>query len=184
MDTLLRAPWTVDEFLAWEDRQEGKHEFDGFDVIEMTGGSRAHQRIVFNLLTSLTARLDPSFDAVQEMRIRFGNRVRYPDVTICAEPVGQKVKTLLDAIAAFEVLSDETARTDRTIKLSEYAEIPSLQYYVLLEQDRIAVTIHHRQAGHWQTHAITEGKLNLPALGLTLPLAEIYARLQFQPPPG
>ena len=46
MDTVLDRPWTTETFLAWEDRQEGKYEFDGRDVIPMTGGSIAHQRIV------------------------------------------------------------------------------------------------------------------------------------------
>ena len=46
MDTVLDRPWTTDSFLAWEDRQEGKHEFDGRHAIPMTGGSVAHQEIV------------------------------------------------------------------------------------------------------------------------------------------
>lgn len=37
MNLVLREPWTVDRFLAWEDRQEGRHEFDGTQIIEMTG---------------------------------------------------------------------------------------------------------------------------------------------------
>lgn len=53
MNVALRDPWTVERFLAWEDKQEGRHEFDGVRVITMTGGCRAHQRIVFNLLRLL-----------------------------------------------------------------------------------------------------------------------------------
>ena len=41
MDTVLDRPWTMERFLAWEDRQEGRHEFDGQQVIPMTGGSLA-----------------------------------------------------------------------------------------------------------------------------------------------
>jgi hypothetical protein len=43
---VLNKPWTLDSFLAWEDRQEGKHEFDGQAIIPMTGGGIAYQRIV------------------------------------------------------------------------------------------------------------------------------------------
>ena len=49
MDTVLDRPWTTESFLAWEDRQEFKYEFDGQRVIPMTGGSVAHQRIVANI---------------------------------------------------------------------------------------------------------------------------------------
>ena len=56
MDTVLDRQWTSETFLAWEDQQEGKYEFDGFRVIPTTGGSVAHQVIVFNLCV-LLARL-------------------------------------------------------------------------------------------------------------------------------
>ena len=49
MDTVLDRAWTVDSFLAWEDRQERKHELDGHGIVRMTGGSIAHQRIVMNV---------------------------------------------------------------------------------------------------------------------------------------
>jgi hypothetical protein len=49
MDTVLDRVWTTETFLAWEDKQEGKHEFDGRRVIPVTGASLAHQDIMFNL---------------------------------------------------------------------------------------------------------------------------------------
>jgi hypothetical protein len=73
MGTVLDRPWTTETFLAWEDRQEGKHEFDGRHVIPMTGGSLPHQDIAFNL-RGLLGRLpaDRPFRTVQEMRVRIG----------------------------------------------------------------------------------------------------------------
>ncbi len=38
-------PITLAEFLAWEERQELRHEFDGFAPVAMTGGTRAHETI-------------------------------------------------------------------------------------------------------------------------------------------
>ena len=46
-------PKTSESFLAWEDRQECKFEFDGRRVIPMTGGSIAHLRIVANVWPAL-----------------------------------------------------------------------------------------------------------------------------------
>jgi hypothetical protein len=70
MSTQLSEPWTVERFLAWEDEQEGRHEFDGTRVIPMTGGSRRHQRLVSRLLRLLEDSLDlERFDVVQEMRL-------------------------------------------------------------------------------------------------------------------
>jgi Uma2 family endonuclease len=100
MDTVLDRPWTTETFLAWEDKQEGKHEYDGQRVIPMTGGSLAHQDIVFNLRAVLARLLAGGpFRAAQEMRLRIGDRVRYPDVVIFAGQLDQSTWTLLDAVA-------------------------------------------------------------------------------------
>ena len=55
MNVALREPWTVERFLSREDAQEARDEFDGTRIIEMTGGSRAHHRIIFNLMRLLAA---------------------------------------------------------------------------------------------------------------------------------
>jgi Uma2 family endonuclease len=181
MDTVLDRPWTTDTFLAWEDRQEGKHEFDGRHVIPMTGGSLAHQDIVFNL-RGLLGRLlaGRPFRVVQAMRIRIGHRIRYPDVLVCAGPLDQTTRTLTDAAAIFEVLSGDNATTDRVEKLIEYAEIPSVRCYVLLEQTAVAATLFRREPGAtWTASAHTGGDLALPGLDIMLPLADLYQGLTF-----
>ncbi len=106
MDTVLDRPRTTDSFLAWEDRQESKYEFNGREVIPMSGGSVAHQVIVFNLLVQLRHLLmDLPFWTLHAMRLRIGTRIRYPDVVIGTAPIDQTTRTLADAMAIFEVLS-------------------------------------------------------------------------------
>lgn len=147
----------------------------------MTGGSVAHQDIVFNL-RALLARLlaGTAWRPVQEMRLRIGSVVRYPDLLVCAAPLAQTQRTLSDAVLLFEVLSDDTATIDRVQKLIEYADVPSLQYYILLEQSCHAAVICRRApAGSWVTMAQTEGAIILPELSLSLPFAEIYRGLVF-----
>ena len=181
MDTVLDRPWTAETFLAWEDKQEGKYEFDGRRVIPMTGGSFAHQDIVFNLRGVLGRLLaDQPFRIGQEMRLRIGSCARYPDVIICPGPLDQTTRTVTDAVAIFEVLSDDTATTDRVSKLSEYADVPSLRAYVLLEQTAVAATLFQREAGGpWIASAHTTGDLLLPGIGIAVPLADLYLGLSF-----
>jgi hypothetical protein len=45
-------------FLAWAAKREGRCELAGGRVVMMTGGSRAHAQIIFNLTQILGARLD------------------------------------------------------------------------------------------------------------------------------
>jgi Uma2 family endonuclease len=188
MDTVLDRQWTTDSFLAWEDRQEGKYEFDGRNVIPMTGGTVAHQVIVFNLLVVLGRLLAHlPFRALHEMRHRIGSRVRYPDVVVCASPLDQTTRTLTDTVAIFEVLSDDTATKDRVDKLIDYAAVPSLRCYVLLEQTVMAATLFQREpGGGWIANAHTDGELVLPGLDVRLPLTDLYQGLTFpaQEPAG
>ncbi len=181
MDTVLDRPWTTDSFLAWEDRQEGKYEFDGREVIPMTGGSVAHQVIVFNLLVHLRRiMMDLQFWALHAMRLRIGTRIRYPDVVIGTAPIDQTTRTLADAMAIFEVLSDDSATTDGVAKLIDYAEAPSLRCYVLLEQTMMAATLFQREPGGvWIASAHTDGELLLPGLDVRLPLVNVYQGLTF-----
>jgi Uma2 family endonuclease len=182
MDTLLDRPWTTEQFLAWEDQQEGKNEFDGFRVVPMTGGTIAHQVIVFNLLTLFAGLLTgTSLRALHEMRIRIGPQIRYPDVLVYSGPLKQTLKTLNDAIVIFEVVSDDTAASDRVAKLIDYANVPSLQYYIILEQESCAAIVNRRESGGtWTGAAQTEGAIALPELNLILPIEEIYRGLSFE----
>jgi Uma2 family endonuclease len=124
-----------------------------------------------------------SFLAVQEMRLRIGRRIRYPDVAICAAPLDQTMRTLTDALAVFEVLSEDTATTDRVIKLIDYADVPSLRTYMLLEQTTIAATLFQREpGGQWVASAHTKGALVLAGLETALPLADLYRGLSFPVP--
>ena len=182
MNVVLREPWRFERFLSWEDAQDGKHEFDGTRIVEMTGGSRAHQRIIFNIMRLLSERLDPAaFDAVQEMRADVGGKVRYPDVAVCAGRIPDGVRTLRDAVATFEVLSDDTADTDRAAKRIEYAKLPSMRRYVLLEQYSMAATVLELVAGEWVETQVTAGNIALPEVGIELPIDEVYRGVCFPP---
>lgn len=182
MNIVLREPWSVERFLSWEDGQEGKHEFDGTRIVEMTGGSRAHQRIIFNIMRLLSEHLDPAaFDAVQEMRVEVGGRVRYPDITVCAGRIPDGVRTLRDAVVTFEVLSDDTADIDRDEKGIEYARLPSMRRYVILEQRSMGVTILELGADGWNETRVVAGTIALPEIDIELPLDEVYRGVRFPP---
>ncbi len=181
MDRVLDRIWTTETFLDWEDRQEGRFEFDGQDVSAMTGGSFAHQRIVLNLCVALLGRLgENAARLAQEMRLRIGTRIRYPDVLIASGPLAQTTRTVTDAVAIFEVLSDDTAATDRITKLIEYADVPSLRCYVLLEQAQRAAVVYRREGrGEWTATAHDSGHLTIAGTGLVVPLDALYRGLSF-----
>jgi Uma2 family endonuclease len=178
VNLILHEPWTVDRFLDWEDKQENRHEFDGTQIIEMTGSSRAHERIVGNLLRLLEDALDLArFDVIQEMRIDVGGKIRYPDISV-VEGTIEEERTLHDALVLFEVLSEDTVDIDLGAKLAEYLGLPSIRRYVTTEQHRKSLTSRERTPSGWTSIELTSGTLDLSELNVSLPLDAIYRRIR------
>lgn len=190
MSTALHRAMTLEEFLAWEDRQERKHEFDGFEPVAMAGGTEAHLILQRNLAIRFGGRLldrrGPCRFLGADARLVTGlGTSRYPDGMITCTPPDPRRTTQHDPLVVFEVLSDSTAATDRTRKAREYHATPSIQRYVMLEQTSIAATIYTRTAeGPWSvTLLLGDDLLALPEAGLDpVPLAELYAELDFAEP--
>jgi Uma2 family endonuclease len=85
----------------------------------------------------------------------------------------------------FEVISDDTARTDRIEKLREYQATPSIRRYVILEQRSIGAMTFFRKGEDWVVSALTEADtLDLPEIDIAIPMSELYTGLQLAPPVG
>lgn len=118
-------PMTLGEFLAWEDGQEVKHEFDGFGPIAMAGGTSAHAAIQRNLAVALTVRLrgKPSQFYGSDLKIEVRGRIRYPDGFVVCSPLPGSTKVVRDPVVIFEVMSESSSSTDLITKNHEYASI-------------------------------------------------------------
>ena len=84
-------------------------------------------------------------------------------------------------VAIFEILSPATELADRTDKRRDYQRLASLRHYVLIAQDEPRVEIYSRRGQGWRFEEL-EGRdatLTVGALGIELPLAEIYEGLSF-----
>ena len=177
MNVALRQPMSLDEFLAWEARQEFRYEFDGFQPVAMTGGTRAHASIQRNLAISIGGRLrgTPCQFLGSDFQLRLENTVRYPDGAVFRTRGAPSDRNARDPVVVFEVLSASTAGTDRVAKNREYQATSSVQRYVMLEQDRIAAIVFDRAGGDWSGHLLTGSEiLRLPEIGIELPLSELY----------
>jgi Uma2 family endonuclease len=169
---------TIDEFLAWERRQELRYEFNGFAPVAMTGGSIAHSIIGTNLVRDLEDRLrgKPCRAFRGDLKIIVADRVRYPDALVTCAPVAQQSDIVPEPVVVFEIISPSTAATDRITKNNEYRATPSIQRYVMLEQTRMAATVFTREGDDWVGRlASGEAVVAMPEIGIELPLAALYA---------
>jgi Uma2 family endonuclease len=184
MNLAVRKPMTLAEFLEWEERQPLRYEFDGVGPVAMTGGTAGHADIQANLAAALRTRLrgQPCRFYGSDLKFQVAEgHVRYPDGMVVCSPVGRTATAVYDPIVVFEVLSPSTAGNDRIVKAREYQATPSVQRYVMLEQDGVSATVYARSGETW-THEIliADSILSLPEIGVELPLAELYEGIVFE----
>jgi Uma2 family endonuclease len=172
---------TIEDFLAWEERQELRYEFDGWESVAMTGGTDRHEAIGGNIRALLRDQLrgKPCRVRGPTLKVEVMGRIRYPDAFVYCTPVPPGETVIREPVVVFEVLSPGTSRTDRIEKLREYQATPSIQRYVILEQDSIAAMVFARHGDRWDVRPATTGDvLTMPEIDVTLPLADIYADVE------
>ena len=183
MSMAHRISMALDEFLAWERRQELRYEFDGFEAVAMTGGTLNHSTLATDLVAALRSRLRPGCRAYRgDVKILVAGRVRYPDAAVTCSPIDGQSDILPNPVVVFEVLSHSTASIDRVTKNAEYAATPSIQRYVMLEQVRIGATVFARDGEKWVGTVLLDGAvLAMPEIGVELPLRDLYAGVELPP---
>ncbi len=186
----LQQRYTPEEYLAYERQAAYKNEYIGGQIIAMSGVSFEHSLISGNLFRVLSNQLldRPCSVHASDLRVKVRTRTMYtyPDVTVvCGEPQLEDahVDTLLNPTLIIEVLSPSTERYDRGAKFDYYRALASLQEYLLVSQDQALVEHFVRAGDDWRltvTHDLA-AVVPLPAIGCTLPLAEVYRRITFPP---
>jgi Uma2 family endonuclease len=180
MSAALKSSMTLESFLAWEEGQEERHEFDGSRPVGMTGGTDAHEAIGGTLRALLRDRLlgKPCRVRGPTMKVEVLGRIRYPDAFVYCVEVAPTETVIRAPAVVFEVVSPSTSRVDRIEKLREYQGTESIQRYVILEQDSIAATVFSRLGQDWLARALTEGdSLDMPEIDVRMELSALYAEV-------
>ena len=177
------GPMTVEEFYAFTDNRPDDEKWeliDGEPVLNASP-SRFHQRIMKNLVVALGSR-EQAAGATWEMLPGLGVLVSdtsrpEPDVLILpnSPSVDLTRRDRDDVIVAFEIMSPSTASRDLKWKRSAYTSLPSLTHYVIVAQDAVEVVVFARDSGFAEQRMNSlDDVLTFPALGVSLPLCEIY----------
>jgi Uma2 family endonuclease len=185
--------YTIEEYLKIADDSEVKLEYVDGEIVSMAGGTANHSLISENFGRELGNRLKGKPCRVYDSNLRVGipgnPRYMYPDrLVVCGKPAfdprDKKNLSVMNPRFVVEVLSESTERSDRGEKFTRYRELESLQEYVLVSQDRPQVETFFRQIdGTWllTPYFGMESVLRLRSLEIELPLAEIYAGVEFPP---
>ena len=173
---------SVEEYLEGELVSSVKHEYIAGAVFAMVGARNAHNMIATNALIAFGSRLKGNpcrpFNSDTKIRIRMSNHLRfyYPDVSIVCDqnPLSDTFQD--QPVLIIEVLSESTRRLDDGEKRDAYFRIPSLKYYILLEQDAAVAVVYQRREQQFDRHEFThiDDSIALDSLNTSLPLRELF----------
>ena len=174
--------YTPEEYLALEEKSEVRHEYFDGEIFAMAGASKSHNLLAQNLTLSLRAPLRGTGCQVFMEDVRLvveeNSHYVYPDVLVTCDPADRRDPYLIrQPVLIAEILSPSTAEYDRTEKFKQYQKLPSLRHYLLVSQTAWVVEWFRRdEAGQWIYTLLSEPAdvLEIPDLGLRLPLAELY----------
>lgn len=185
-----KKTWTIEEYLAQEQREGERYEYRDGNIILMAGGSINHNRIAQNLSKYLDNALEDKpefqvFGSDQKIYLPKFNFYVYADALVVAEtPLVAKEETqaITNPILIVEILSKTTEQHDRKQKFLEYRSLPSFKEYVLVRQDKPEVlTFYKVKSNLWQEEEFLglEGVVLLKSLEIELRLVDIYRRVEF-----
>ncbi len=190
--------YSLSEYFALETaNRETKYEYLDGEIVAMAGAQPEHNSICTNLITTLTnqirrkkkpCRVYPSDQRVKsEVKASGKMGYFYPDVSVvCGEPKfsDDNPRTLLNALVVIEVLSESTSQYDFNEKRVYYSAQESIQEMLFVYYEKPFVVCVTREKEAWviaDYQSLTE-KIPLRAIGIELPMKEVYRDVSFPKP--
>ena len=171
---------SVDDYIQGEQVSEVRHEYIGGQVYAMSGGSEAHNVLSGNLYSAIRQhfRGKPCKIFMADMKLRLNiaedDIFYYPDLLVTCDPSDNEKYFKSQPVVLVEVLSPSTERVDRREKFLSYQRLPSLLEYILVDQEKMAVTIFRRET-EWKSEHLSESDtLTMPSIDFSLAVANIY----------
>ncbi|MFO5529108.1 MAG: Uma2 family endonuclease [Cuspidothrix sp.] len=193
---------TPEEYFLWEEKQLLRHEYLNGELYAMSGGTQNHGRIASNIIFIVKGHLRGSGCQVGNSDCRVNiletKDYVYPDVSVTCD---ERDRTAIEAIQypclivdisaslnvntersrGVEVLSPSTASYDRGDKFRLYRRNPSLQDYVLVDAEKIAIDLYRKNdLGNWEIFNYQSGdNIELRSIDLSFPIESVYEDIVF-----
>jgi Uma2 family endonuclease len=135
---------SIEEYLEWESQQEVRHEYVNGELFAMTSGTIPHNDIALNLYTALRPHLKSRGCRINvsdvKVEVSPSSPYYYPDIVVSCDPRDLNARKFIQYPRLIvEVLSPSTEAKDRGEKFIYYQTMPSLQEYVLIDSEKVAV---------------------------------------------
>jgi len=183
----LDRKWTVEEYLAYDEESDIRHEFIDGEIYAMSGGTDNHTLITTNISGMLwqATKSSKCRARVGEMRIKINDDTYfYPDITVTCG--GSKYEDdnhtmLLNPTVIIEVTSKSSETFDKGLKSELYRSLDSVQAYLVIDQHRVFAQLSTRQDDGWFLREFKQIEQSIPlkAINVDLPLRDVYLDVTF-----
>jgi Uma2 family endonuclease len=194
MSTVSKPLLSPEEYLAGERLAAVRSEYCRGEIFAMAGASWEHTLIKDNLAGEARDQLKsgPCRVLTSDLRVKVKatGLYTYPDiVVVCDKPQFEDkvADTLLNPRVIVEVLSDSTEKYDRGSKFGHYRQVPSIQEYVLVAQDRPLAERYVRQPDNaWLLTEFTglTATFAFATIPVKVAMADVYRDVDFPEAPG
>jgi Uma2 family endonuclease len=173
---------TIEEFLAFTDTRPEEERWELIEGVPVLNPSPIdfHQIVVTNIsgfLWRFKTERNPSWFPLVGTGTRVpasAHSLPQPDIMVKEHPpTGSPVSD--DALVLFEVLSRSNTKADQAWRRRVYASVPNCRHYVTVSLKTVEIDAYDRDR-RWKGRSLTKlaETLALPALGLAIPVADIY----------
>jgi Uma2 family endonuclease len=170
-------PMTLADFLAWQEGQQERFEFDGCRPRSMADVTDRHDVIGNNLRALLLERLRGKRCRVSgpTLKIEVAGRIRCPAAYIHCERVSPSETVIRNPKVIFEILGPSSLGQEWAARLQEYQATESISRCFVIACDQVAASVFARAGRLWTVCDLANGDfLAMPEIGIEVPLAEIY----------
>ena len=177
---------TPEEYLAWEEKQEIKHEYFDGEVYAMAGGTVNHGRVAVNFSFILQSHLRGNkcivLNSDVKIKIQKSDKFVYPDISVTCDDRDQTAKNFIShPCLIVEVLSPSTEAFDLNGKFKLYQRDISLRDYVLVSADKVELDLYRKNdQDKWEIISYGAGDLvELESINLTFPIEQVFEGISF-----
>ena len=178
--------FTPEEYFAWEEHQEVKHEYIDGEVYAMNGGTLNHSKISSKLTQLLENHLENSrcqvLNSDARVKIEKSDKYVYPDVSVTCDERDEDANQFVSyPCLIIEVLSPSTEAYNRGKKFKLYQRSSTLINYVLVSTEEIEIEVFHKNdRDKWEvTNYVAGDEVELESINLTFPIEQIYRNIKF-----
>ncbi len=174
---------TAEEYFAFEESSEVRHEFHNGELFIVSGTTKTHNLLVDNIKDIIKKKFRPRgcqvFSENVKVELEKEKRYVYPDVVLTCHEFDKRDEIVVRFPSLIvEVLSEGTSGYDRGLKFQRYRTLSTLQYYLLIEQTPFLAELYSRTDSRhlWTYRAFTEAEdiILFPSLDFSMTVKDIY----------